>query len=167
METQCCHCYAPIIKVLTTWGLGDHAATQQLDSCNHWKMKQNLPPPWATEIHLAEMEKCRVLVVDGTGFIRRQVMTANLVQDHPAYILMWPEIRLDIRQAPKAAVLQCTGSPAHGGVAGQPHEPCHHHEAKWTQSCQPCPGAQPPAAQAYGGNQESWQSMRLSMDQCK
>ncbi|RCV18390.1 hypothetical protein SETIT_3G297600v2 [Setaria italica] len=32
------------------------------------------------------MEKCRVLVVDGTGFIRRQVMTANLVQDHPAYL---------------------------------------------------------------------------------
>ncbi|XP_062204529.1 isoflavone reductase homolog [Phragmites australis] len=42
------------------------------------------------------MEKSRVLVVGGTGYIGRRIVRASLAQGHPTYVLMRPEIGLDI-----------------------------------------------------------------------
>ncbi|XP_006854136.2 isoflavone reductase homolog [Amborella trichopoda] len=42
------------------------------------------------------MEKSRVLVVGGTGYIGRRIVNASLASDHPTYILQRPEIGLDI-----------------------------------------------------------------------
>ena len=42
------------------------------------------------------MEKSRVLVVGGTGYIGRRIVRASLAQGHPTLVLMRPEIGLDI-----------------------------------------------------------------------
>ncbi|XP_048554513.1 isoflavone reductase homolog [Triticum urartu] len=42
------------------------------------------------------MEKSRVLVVGGTGYIGRRIVKASLAQGHETYVLMRPEIGLDI-----------------------------------------------------------------------
>ncbi|BAF29550.1 isoflavone reductase homolog [Oryza sativa Japonica Group] len=42
------------------------------------------------------MEKSRVLVVGGTGFVGRRVVAASLAAGHPTYVLLRPEIGLDI-----------------------------------------------------------------------
>jgi uncharacterized protein YbjT (DUF2867 family) len=42
------------------------------------------------------MEKSRVLVVVGTGYIGRRIVRASLAQGHPTLVLMRPEIGLDI-----------------------------------------------------------------------
>ncbi|RLN00991.1 hypothetical protein C2845_PM06G25970 [Panicum miliaceum] len=42
------------------------------------------------------MEKSKVLVVGGTGFIGRRLIAASLAQGHPTFILMRPEIGLDV-----------------------------------------------------------------------
>ncbi|TVU51774.1 hypothetical protein EJB05_03218 [Eragrostis curvula] len=42
------------------------------------------------------MEKSRVLVVGGTGYIGRRLVQASLAQGHPTFVLMRPEIGLDI-----------------------------------------------------------------------
>ncbi|XP_020405904.1 isoflavone reductase homolog [Zea mays] len=42
------------------------------------------------------MEKSRVLVVGGTGYIGRRLVRASLAQGHPTLILLRPEIGLDI-----------------------------------------------------------------------
>ncbi|XP_037483336.1 isoflavone reductase homolog [Triticum dicoccoides] len=42
------------------------------------------------------MEKSRVLVVGGTGYIGRRIVKASLAQGHKTYLLMRPEIGLDI-----------------------------------------------------------------------
>ncbi|VAH41733.1 unnamed protein product [Triticum turgidum subsp. durum] len=42
------------------------------------------------------MEKSRVLVVGGTGYIGRRIVKASLAQVHETYVLMRPEIGLDI-----------------------------------------------------------------------
>ncbi|OQU79184.1 hypothetical protein SORBI_3008G106800 [Sorghum bicolor] len=42
------------------------------------------------------MEKSRVLVVGGTGFIGRRIVRASLAEGHPTLVLMRPEIGLDI-----------------------------------------------------------------------
>ncbi|KAL5205825.1 hypothetical protein ABZP36_034034 [Zizania latifolia] len=40
--------------------------------------------------------KSRVLVVGGTGFVGRRIVTASLAEGHPTYVLMRPEIGLDV-----------------------------------------------------------------------
>ena len=42
------------------------------------------------------MEKSRVLVVGGTGYIGRRIVRASLAQGHPTLVLMRPEVGLDI-----------------------------------------------------------------------
>ncbi|CAM0907471.1 unnamed protein product [Alopecurus aequalis] len=42
------------------------------------------------------MEKSKVLVVGGTGYIGRRIVKASLAQGHETYVLMRPEIGLDI-----------------------------------------------------------------------
>ncbi|CAL8155571.1 unnamed protein product [Prunus armeniaca] len=42
------------------------------------------------------MEKCKVLVVGGTGYLGRRIVSASLSQAHPTYVLQRPEIGLDI-----------------------------------------------------------------------
>jgi pinoresinol/lariciresinol reductase len=42
------------------------------------------------------MEKSRVLVVGGTGYIGRRLVRASLAQGHPMLVLLRPEIGLDI-----------------------------------------------------------------------
>ncbi|KAF0924545.1 hypothetical protein E2562_010185 [Oryza meyeriana var. granulata] len=42
------------------------------------------------------MEKSRVLVVGGTGFVGRRIITASLAEGHPTYVLLRPEIGLDL-----------------------------------------------------------------------
>lgn len=44
------------------------------------------------------MEKSRVLVVGGTGYIGRRIVKASLENDHPTYVLLRPEIGLDIEK---------------------------------------------------------------------
>ncbi|KAF7013815.1 hypothetical protein CFC21_027865 [Triticum aestivum] len=44
------------------------------------------------------MEKSRVLVVGGTGYIGRRIVKACLVQRHETYVLMSPEIGLDVEK---------------------------------------------------------------------
>ncbi|KAK3136428.1 hypothetical protein QOZ80_5BG0434170 [Eleusine coracana subsp. coracana] len=41
-------------------------------------------------------EKSRVLVVSGTGYIGRRIVRASLAQGHPTFVLMRPEIGLDV-----------------------------------------------------------------------
>ncbi|ERN15606.1 hypothetical protein AMTR_s00048p00170020 [Amborella trichopoda] len=43
-----------------------------------------------------EMEKSRVLVVGGTGYIGRRIVKASLEAGHPTYVLQRAEIGLDI-----------------------------------------------------------------------
>ncbi|KAG8050980.1 hypothetical protein GUJ93_ZPchr0009g1572 [Zizania palustris] len=40
--------------------------------------------------------KSKVLVVGGTGFVGRRIVTASLAEGHPTYVLMRPEIGLDV-----------------------------------------------------------------------
>ncbi|CAN6338114.1 unnamed protein product [Urochloa humidicola] len=42
------------------------------------------------------MEKRRVLIVGGTGYIGRRIVRASLAQGHPTLVLMRPEIGLDV-----------------------------------------------------------------------
>ncbi|KAL6641671.1 hypothetical protein ACP70R_019852 [Stipagrostis hirtigluma subsp. patula] len=42
------------------------------------------------------MEKSRVLIVGGTGFVGRRLVRASLGQGHPTFVLMRPEIGLDV-----------------------------------------------------------------------
>ncbi|CAL4907189.1 unnamed protein product [Urochloa decumbens] len=42
------------------------------------------------------MEKSKVLVVGGTGFIGRRIVAASLAQGHPTFVLMRPDIGLDV-----------------------------------------------------------------------
>ncbi|VVA40102.1 PREDICTED: isoflavone reductase [Prunus dulcis] len=42
------------------------------------------------------MEKSKVLVVGGTGYLGRRIVAASLSQGHPTYVLQRPEIGLDI-----------------------------------------------------------------------
>ncbi|BFG30856.1 hypothetical protein CerSpe_171300 [Prunus speciosa] len=42
------------------------------------------------------MEKSKVLVVGGTGYLGRRIVSASLSQGHPTYVLQRPEIGLDI-----------------------------------------------------------------------
>jgi pinoresinol/lariciresinol reductase len=42
------------------------------------------------------MGKSRVLVVGATGYIGWWIMRASLAQGHLTFILMWPEIGLDV-----------------------------------------------------------------------
>jgi uncharacterized protein YbjT (DUF2867 family) len=42
------------------------------------------------------MEKSKVLVVGGTGFVGRRIVAASLAQGHPTFVLMRPEIGLDV-----------------------------------------------------------------------
>lgn len=44
------------------------------------------------------MEKSRVLVVGGTGYIGRRIVKASLEHGHPTYVLLRPEIGLDIEK---------------------------------------------------------------------
>ena len=43
-----------------------------------------------------KMEKSKVLVVGGTGYIGRRIVKASLAQGHPTFVLQRPEIGLDI-----------------------------------------------------------------------
>ncbi|BBH02757.1 hypothetical protein Prudu_013430 [Prunus dulcis] len=45
---------------------------------------------------LIDMEKSKVLVVGGTGYLGRRIVAASLSQGHPTYVLQRPEIGLDI-----------------------------------------------------------------------
>ncbi|XP_021833163.1 isoflavone reductase homolog [Prunus avium] len=42
------------------------------------------------------MEKSKVLVVGGTGYLGRRIVSASLSRGHPTYVLQRPEISLDI-----------------------------------------------------------------------
>ncbi|KAL6641672.1 hypothetical protein ACP70R_019853 [Stipagrostis hirtigluma subsp. patula] len=42
------------------------------------------------------MEKSRVLIVGGTGFVGRRLVRASLAEGHPTFVLMRPEIGLDV-----------------------------------------------------------------------
>uniref|UniRef100_A0A0E0ML63 NmrA-like domain-containing protein n=1 Tax=Oryza punctata TaxID=4537 RepID=A0A0E0ML63_ORYPU len=42
------------------------------------------------------MEKSRVLIVGATGYIGRRIVAASLAEGHPTYVLLRPEIGLDI-----------------------------------------------------------------------
>lgn len=42
------------------------------------------------------MEKSRVLIVGGTGYIGRRIVAASLAAGHPTFVLLRPEIGLDI-----------------------------------------------------------------------
>uniref|UniRef100_A0A0E0ML66 NmrA-like domain-containing protein n=1 Tax=Oryza punctata TaxID=4537 RepID=A0A0E0ML66_ORYPU len=42
------------------------------------------------------MEKSRVLIVGGTGFVGRRIVAASLAEGYPTYVLLRPEIGLDI-----------------------------------------------------------------------
>ncbi|CAN6342561.1 unnamed protein product [Urochloa humidicola] len=42
------------------------------------------------------MEKSKVLVVGGTGFIGRRIVAASLAQGHPTFVLMRPDIGVDV-----------------------------------------------------------------------
>ncbi|VAH25984.1 unnamed protein product [Triticum turgidum subsp. durum] len=42
------------------------------------------------------MEKSKVLVVGGTGYLGRRIVKASLAQGHETYVLFRPEIGLDI-----------------------------------------------------------------------
>ncbi|ONI05755.1 hypothetical protein PRUPE_5G022900 [Prunus persica] len=42
------------------------------------------------------MEKSKVLVVGGTGYLGRRIVAASLSQGHPTYVLQRPEIGLDV-----------------------------------------------------------------------
>ncbi|KAG2620317.1 hypothetical protein PVAP13_3NG160000 [Panicum virgatum] len=42
------------------------------------------------------MEKSKALVVGGTGFIGRRLVAASLAQGHPTFVLMRPEIGVDV-----------------------------------------------------------------------
>lgn len=44
------------------------------------------------------MEKSKVLVVGGTGYIGRRIVKASLANGHPTYVLQRPEIGLDIEK---------------------------------------------------------------------
>ncbi|KAE8779052.1 Isoflavone reductase-like protein [Hordeum vulgare] len=44
------------------------------------------------------MKKSRVLVVGGTGYIGRRIVKASLAQGHETYVLMRPEIGLDVEK---------------------------------------------------------------------
>ena len=44
------------------------------------------------------MEKSKVLVVGGTGYIGRRMVKASLAQGHPTFVLQRPEIGLDIEK---------------------------------------------------------------------
>ena len=44
------------------------------------------------------MEKSKVLVVGGTGYIGRRIVKASLAQGHPTFVLQRPEIGLDIEK---------------------------------------------------------------------
>ncbi|CAN6328841.1 unnamed protein product [Urochloa humidicola] len=44
------------------------------------------------------MEKSKVLVVGGTGFIGRQIVAASLAQGHPTFVLMRPDIGFDVHK---------------------------------------------------------------------
>ena len=43
-----------------------------------------------------KMEKSKVLVVGGTGYIGRRMVKASLAQGHPTFVLQRPEIGMDI-----------------------------------------------------------------------
>uniref|UniRef100_K3ZCD2 NmrA-like domain-containing protein n=1 Tax=Setaria italica TaxID=4555 RepID=K3ZCD2_SETIT len=42
------------------------------------------------------MEKSKVLVVGGTGFVGRRIVVASLALGYPTFVLMRPEISLDV-----------------------------------------------------------------------
>ncbi|KAI4968413.1 hypothetical protein ZWY2020_058068 [Hordeum vulgare] len=44
------------------------------------------------------MEKSRVLVVGGTGYIGRRIVKASLAQGHETSVLMRPDIGLDVEK---------------------------------------------------------------------
>ena len=44
------------------------------------------------------MEKSKVLVVGGTGYIGRRMVKASLAQGHPTFVLQRPEIDMDIEK---------------------------------------------------------------------
>ena len=44
------------------------------------------------------MEKSKVLVVGGTGYIGRRIVKASLAEGHPTFVLRRPEIGLDIEK---------------------------------------------------------------------
>ena len=44
------------------------------------------------------MEKSKVLVVGGTGYIGRRMVEASLAQGHPTFVLQRPEIGMDIEK---------------------------------------------------------------------
>ncbi|PIN07368.1 (-)-lariciresinol reductase [Handroanthus impetiginosus] len=44
------------------------------------------------------MEKSRVLVVGGTGYVGKRLVKASLAEGHPTYVLQRPEISLDIEK---------------------------------------------------------------------
>jgi pinoresinol/lariciresinol reductase len=43
-----------------------------------------------------EEQKSRVLVVGGTGFMGRRLVRASLAEGHPTFVLMRPEIGVDV-----------------------------------------------------------------------
>ncbi|XP_066162517.1 pinoresinol reductase 1-like isoform X4 [Oryza sativa Japonica Group] len=42
------------------------------------------------------MEKSRVLIVGGSGYIGRRIVAASLAEGHPTFVLLRPEIGLNI-----------------------------------------------------------------------
>ncbi|GJN41288.1 hypothetical protein PR202_gn00639 [Eleusine coracana subsp. coracana] len=55
-------------------------------------------------------EKSRVLVVGGTGFIGRRIVRASLTQGHPTFVLMRPEIGLDVDKLQMLLSLKAQGA---------------------------------------------------------
>ncbi|XP_051213457.1 uncharacterized protein [Lolium perenne] len=56
------------------------------------------------------MEKSRVLVVGGTGYIGRRIVKASLAQGHETFVLMRPEIGLDIDKLLMLLVFKAQGA---------------------------------------------------------
>ncbi|CAM0957964.1 unnamed protein product [Alopecurus aequalis] len=54
--------------------------------------------PSAARIVASDMEKSRILVVGGTGFIGRRIVKASLAQGHRTFVLMRPEIGMDMEK---------------------------------------------------------------------
>jgi putative NADH-flavin reductase len=53
-------------------------------------------PTYLAITQAMEEQKNRVLVVGGTGFMGRRLVRASLAQGHPTFVLMRPEIGVDV-----------------------------------------------------------------------
>uniref|UniRef100_A0A0E0ML61 NmrA-like domain-containing protein n=1 Tax=Oryza punctata TaxID=4537 RepID=A0A0E0ML61_ORYPU len=76
------------------------------------------------------MEKSRVLIVGGTGYIGRRIVAASLAEGHPTYVLLRPEVGLDIDKLQMLLAFKAQGArlveahrPLNVDCSGEQHDP--------------------------------------------